>query len=91
LDCADKIGKRALLMMSGSILLMPVYLMMGYSNISLFVPICMMGVAFSLIPAVMLAIGGLHSRAEPAKDGLRFDDADSAGWILRIEPAEWPG
>ena len=50
---ADKIGKRAFLMMFGSILLMPVYLMMGYTNISLYVPVCMMGVAFSLIPAVM--------------------------------------
>jgi MFS family permease len=50
---ADKIGKRAFLMMFGSILLMPVYLMMGYTNISLYVPICLMGVAFSLIPAVM--------------------------------------
>jgi MFS family permease len=50
---ADKIGKRAFLMMFDSILLMPVYLMMGYTNVSLFVPICMMGVAFSLIPAVM--------------------------------------
>jgi MFS family permease len=50
---ADKLGKRALLMMFGSILLMPVYLIMAYTNVSLFVPICMMGVAFSLIPAVM--------------------------------------
>ena len=50
---ADKIGKRAFLMMFGSVLLMPVYLMMGYTNISLYVPVCMMGVAFSLIPAVM--------------------------------------
>jgi MFS family permease len=50
---ADKLGKRALFMMFASILLMPVYLMMAYSNVSLFVPICMMGVAFSLIPAVM--------------------------------------
>ncbi len=50
---ADKIGKRALLMMFGSVLLMPVYLMMGYTNISLYVPVCMMGIAFSLIPAVM--------------------------------------
>ena len=49
----DKIGRRALLMMLGSILLMPVYLVMGYTNISLYVPICMMGVAFSLIPAAM--------------------------------------
>jgi Na+/melibiose symporter-like transporter len=50
---ADKIGKRAFLMMFGSVLLMPVYLLMGYTNVSLFVPVCMMGVAFSLIPAVM--------------------------------------
>jgi MFS family permease len=50
---ADKIGKRAFLMMFGSILLMPVYLLMGYTDISLYVPVCMMGIAFSLIPAVM--------------------------------------
>ena len=50
---ADKIGKRALLMMVGSILLMPVYLLMGYTNVSLYIPVCMMGIAFSLIPAVM--------------------------------------
>ncbi len=49
----DYIGKRATLMMVGSILLMPVYLLMGYSSITLYVPVIMMGVAFSLIPAVM--------------------------------------
>jgi MFS family permease len=49
----DKVGKRALFMMLGSILLMPVYLMMAYTNISLLVPVSMMGIAFSLIPAVM--------------------------------------
>jgi MFS family permease len=49
----DKIGKRALLMMFGSVLLIPVYLMMAYTKISLYVPMAMMGVAFSLIPAVM--------------------------------------
>jgi MFS family permease len=50
---ADKIGKRAFFMMFGSILFMPVYLLMAYSNISLYVPVCLMGIAFSLIPAVM--------------------------------------
>jgi MFS family permease len=50
---ADKVGKRAFFMMFASILLMPVYLLMAYSNVSLFVPVCLMGVAFSLIPAVM--------------------------------------
>ncbi len=50
---ADKIGKRAMLMMFGSLLLIPVYLMMAYTGVSLYVPMAMMGVAFSLIPAVM--------------------------------------
>jgi MFS family permease len=49
----DRVGKRALFMMFGSILLMPVYLMMAYSNVSLLLPVSMMGIAFSLIPAVM--------------------------------------
>lgn len=49
----DYIGKRALLMTFGSILLLPVYLVMGYTQISLYIPVIMMGVAFSLIPAVM--------------------------------------
>jgi MFS family permease len=49
----DFIGKRALLMTFGSILLLPVYLLMAYSNITLYVPVIMMGIAFSLIPAVM--------------------------------------
>ena len=49
----DKLGKRALFMMFGSILLMPVYLMMAYQVVPLTVPVIMMGIAFSLIPAVM--------------------------------------
>ncbi|HEV3308851.1 MAG TPA: MFS transporter [Candidatus Sulfotelmatobacter sp.] len=49
----DRVGKRALLMMFGSLLLIPVYLMMAYTHINLYVPMAMMGVAFSLIPAVM--------------------------------------
>ena len=49
----DRVGKRALLMMFGSLLLIPVYLMMAYTRINLYVPMAMMGVAFSLIPAVM--------------------------------------
>ena len=49
----DRVGKRAWFMMFGSLLLMPVYLMMAYSSISLYVPVSLMGIAFSLIPAVM--------------------------------------
>ena len=49
----DKVGKRAWFMMFGSLLLMPVYLLIAYSSISLYVPVTLMGIAFSLIPAVM--------------------------------------
>jgi MFS family permease len=67
----DRVGKRALFMVLGSILLMPVYLMLAYlpfsHTLALHVPYygdwnlplfplmatSMMGIAFSLIPAVM--------------------------------------
>jgi MFS family permease len=74
----DRIGKRALYMMLGSVLLMPVYLMMAYLSAAktvafsipwfsgwhltfehvtlpllLLVTTSMMGIAFSLIPAIM--------------------------------------
>jgi MFS family permease len=50
---SDKIGRRSSLMLFASMLLMPVYLLMAYTNVSLIVPLCMMGIAFSVIPAVM--------------------------------------
>jgi MFS family permease len=49
----DRVGKRSLFMMFGSALLIPVYLMMAYTSIPLPVPMALMGIAFSLIPAVM--------------------------------------
>ncbi len=49
----DRVGKRALSMIFGSLLLIPVYLIMAYTHVSLYVPMAMMGVAFSLIPAIM--------------------------------------
>ena len=49
----DKVGRRSLFMMFGSLLLVPVYLMMAYTRVPLLVPMAMMGIAFSLIPAVM--------------------------------------
>jgi MFS family permease len=50
---SDFIGKRSLLMMFGSLLIIPVYLLMGYTNINLIIPMSMMGIAFSLVPAIM--------------------------------------
>ncbi|MGA7721716.1 MAG: MFS transporter [Ignavibacteriaceae bacterium] len=49
----DYFGKKSLLMMMGSFLLIPVYLLMAYTKINLFVPMALMGLSFSLIPAVM--------------------------------------
>jgi MFS family permease len=50
---SDKIGKRALLMMYGSILLIPIYLIMAYTQVHLLLPMAIMGISFSLIPAIM--------------------------------------
>jgi MFS family permease len=50
---ADKIGKRALLMMVGSLLLIPVYLTLVYTTVNLIFPMAIMGISFSLVPAVM--------------------------------------
>lgn len=49
----DRVGHRSLFMMFGSLLLMPVYLIMAYTDVSLYVPMALMGISFSLIPAVM--------------------------------------
>ena len=49
----DKVGRRALFMMVGSLVLTPVYLLMAYSDMTLWVPMTLMGISFSLIPAVM--------------------------------------
>lgn len=49
----DRLGRRSLFMMFGSLLLVPVYLLMAYTPVSLYLPMAMMGIAFSLIPAVM--------------------------------------
>ncbi len=49
----DKFGKRALFMLFGAIIILPVYLLLIYSDISIFIPTGMLGIAFTLIPTVM--------------------------------------
>jgi len=80
----DKIGKRSLFMMFGSILLVPVYLMMAYTHISLYVPMAMMGIAFSLIPGIMWP--SVSYLVEEKKLGYRvwINDIDSKYWPCRI-------
>jgi MFS family permease len=49
----DRYGRRSLMMMFGSLLIVPVFPMLGYTNIPAAIPLAMMGVAFALVPAVM--------------------------------------
>lgn len=49
----DKVGKRATLMMIGSVVLVPVYLLLVYTSLHPLIPMVLMGLSFSLIPAAM--------------------------------------
>lgn len=49
----DRIGRRALLMVLGTLILLPTYALLMYADLPPQVPIAMMGMAFALIPAVM--------------------------------------
>ncbi len=49
----DRYGHRSLFMLFGSLLIVPVFLMLGYTEVPPVVPMAMMGVAFALVPAVM--------------------------------------
>jgi MFS family permease len=50
---ADRIGKRALLMAIGSVLFMPTFWLLAHTTLPIYIPVAMLGVAFSLVPAVM--------------------------------------
>ena len=49
----DRIGRRATLMMVGSILLIPSYLVMGFTEIPPLFPMIVLGASFVLVPAAM--------------------------------------
>lgn len=49
----DRYARRSLLMMFGSLLIVPVFPMLAFTNIDPVIPMAMMGVAFALVPAVM--------------------------------------
>jgi MFS family permease len=50
---ADRVGRRSLLMALGALLLAPTFLMLAHTSLPVPVPMAMIGVSFSLIPAVM--------------------------------------
>jgi MFS family permease len=49
----DKIGKRATLMIFGSLLMIPAHLLMGLTNFYPVLPMILLGAAFVLVPAAM--------------------------------------
>ena len=49
----DRHGRRALFMSVGSLLLVPVFPMLAYTDVPPVVPMAMMGIAFALVPAVL--------------------------------------
>jgi len=49
----DKLGKRSLFMMLGTFLMVPAFLIMAYTQWHLALPNALIGVAFSLVPAVL--------------------------------------
>jgi len=50
---SDKVGRRATIMLLGTLLLIPVFLLMAYTNISLYVPMGILGFAFTFVPAII--------------------------------------
>jgi MFS family permease len=50
---SDKVGRRATIMLLGTLLLIPVFLLMAYTNVSLYVPMGMLGFAFTFVPAII--------------------------------------
>jgi MFS family permease len=49
----DRFGKRASVMVLGSLMLIPTYLIMGYTRLNPIFAMSIMGIAFSLVPAAM--------------------------------------
>jgi MFS family permease len=49
----DKVGRRALLMTVGSLLLFPAFLLMAHTQMPLGFPVALLGLSFSLVPAIL--------------------------------------
>jgi MFS-type transporter involved in bile tolerance (Atg22 family) len=49
----DKVGKRALLMMVGALLMIPCYLLLAFTEVPPYLPMIFLGASFVLVPAAM--------------------------------------
>ncbi|HXW55516.1 MAG TPA: MFS transporter [Candidatus Cybelea sp.] len=80
---ADRYAHRSLLMMFGSLLVVPAFPMLGFTKIPPAVPMAMMGVAFALVPAVMWP--ALYYVAEKSRQGMAnglLDSVQQLGLVL---------
>jgi MFS family permease len=80
---ADRYGRRSLLMMFGSILIVPVFPLLGFTTIPPAIPMAMMGVAFALVPAVMWP--ALYYVVEKSRQGMAngmLDSVQQLGLVL---------
>jgi MFS family permease len=80
---ADRYAHRSLLMMFGSVLIVPVFPMLGSTRIPPAVPMAMMGVAFALVPAVMWP--ALYYVVEKSRQGMAngmLDSVQQLGLVL---------
>jgi MFS family permease len=50
---SDKMGRRATIMILGTLLIMPAFALMAYSGVTLVLPMGMLGIAFTLVPAII--------------------------------------
>jgi MFS family permease len=49
----DKLGRRSLFMTIGTLVMVPAFLLMAYTQVGLWLPNALIGIAFSLVPAVL--------------------------------------
>jgi MFS family permease len=49
----DRYGNRSLFMLAGSVMLVPVFVLLGWTRVPPIVPMALMGVAFAMVPAVL--------------------------------------
>ena len=49
----DRVGKRATMMIIGSLVMIPTHISMAYTNINPWIPMVMLGLSFSLVPAAL--------------------------------------
>ena len=71
----DKLGHRAAFMALGSLLLAAVFPILAYTDLNLWVSTVLIGIAFSLVPAVIWPAVPYLVEAGPPGHGIRDDDA----------------